>query len=228
MHCQAEPTTAGLWFSPHGRTAWLAFACDNHSGDLIAPRPLLPRNRDALNRRRDKRRTELAGHRWAGEQEGRSPVEPPPRGSSSAQRRGLAGIRIVSRDAATAAPAFCLARSGTPGSAWLLSGGVPGGQVRQRAAVRPGSHGHARARLSAHAIRPASAVLCLAADAVAVYRPHDGGAASRRMTVASSDRPRFERWGWRVDLRRSRPRHLPTSHLPGRGLGVPAGLRTFT
>jgi hypothetical protein len=49
--------------------AW--FACDQHADDLIAARPLLPRDRDALNRRRDKRRTELAGHRWAGEQEGR-------------------------------------------------------------------------------------------------------------------------------------------------------------
>jgi hypothetical protein len=70
VHCTAEPTKAGLWFSLHSRTAWLAFACDRHADNLIAPRRLLPRDRDALNRRRDKRRTELAGHRWAGEQEG--------------------------------------------------------------------------------------------------------------------------------------------------------------
>ena len=43
---------------------------DVHADDLIAPRELLPRDRDALNRRRDKRRTQLAGHCWAGEQEG--------------------------------------------------------------------------------------------------------------------------------------------------------------
>src|SRR4051812_21522085 len=70
VHCGAEPTAAGLWYAQHGKTVWLAFACDNHSGDLIAPRQLLPRDRDVLNRRRDKRRTQLAGHRCAGEQEG--------------------------------------------------------------------------------------------------------------------------------------------------------------
>jgi hypothetical protein len=62
VHCGAEPTRAGLWFSRHDRTVWRAFACDNHADDRIAPRPLLPRDRDALNRRRDKRRTQLAGH----------------------------------------------------------------------------------------------------------------------------------------------------------------------
>jgi hypothetical protein len=46
--------------------------------DLIAPRPLLPRDRDPLNRRRDQRRTELAGHAGAGEQEG-----PPARGAAA-------------------------------------------------------------------------------------------------------------------------------------------------
>ena len=84
MHCGAEPTRAGLWFAAHGRTVWLAFACDQHADDLIAARPLLPRARDALNRRRDKRRTELAGHRWAGEQEG--PLA-----------RGAAAERLVER-----------------------------------------------------------------------------------------------------------------------------------
>ena len=34
----------------------LAFACDIHSGDLIAAKPLLQRDRDAVNRRRDKLR----------------------------------------------------------------------------------------------------------------------------------------------------------------------------
>ena len=70
VHCGAEPTVAGLWFARQGQTVWLAFACDIHADDLIAPRELLPRDRDALNRRRDKRRTQLTGHRWAGEQEG--------------------------------------------------------------------------------------------------------------------------------------------------------------
>lgn len=84
VHCGADPTRAGLWFAAHGRTVWLAFACDQHADDLIAARPLLPRDRDALNRRRDKRRTELAGHRWAGEQEG--PLA-----------RGAAAERLVER-----------------------------------------------------------------------------------------------------------------------------------
>jgi hypothetical protein len=66
VHCGAEPTTAGLWFSRQGRTAWLAFACDTHRGDVIAARALLPRDRDVLKKRRDKRRAQLAGHRLAG------------------------------------------------------------------------------------------------------------------------------------------------------------------
>jgi hypothetical protein len=84
VHCGAEPTRAGLWFSRQSRTAWLAFACDRHADDLIALRQLLPRDRDALNRRRHKHRTELAGHRWAGEQEG--PLA-----------RGAAAERLVER-----------------------------------------------------------------------------------------------------------------------------------
>jgi hypothetical protein len=83
-HCQAEPIVAGLWYAAHGRTAWLGFACDRHTEQLIAPRPLLPRDRDVLNRRRDQRRTELAGRRWAGEQEG--PLA-----------RGTAAERLVER-----------------------------------------------------------------------------------------------------------------------------------
>lgn len=82
--CPEEPTVAGLWFAAHGRTAWLGFACDRHAGDLIAARPLLPRDRDVLRRRRDQRRTETSGRRWAGEQEG--PVA-----------RGAAAERLVER-----------------------------------------------------------------------------------------------------------------------------------
>ncbi len=70
IRCPEEPTVAGLWFAQHSRTAWLGFACRRHADDLIAPRPLLPRDRDALHRRRDQHRTEMAGQRWAGEQEG--------------------------------------------------------------------------------------------------------------------------------------------------------------
>lgn len=88
--CSAEPTVAGLWFARHSRTAWLGFACRRHAGDLIAPRPLLPRDRDTLRRRRDQHRTEMAGRRWAGEQEG--PLA-----------RGAAAERLVERARAWAA-----------------------------------------------------------------------------------------------------------------------------
>ena len=68
--CPQAPTVAGLRFSERDRTAWFGFACDRHAGQLIAPRALLPRDRDVLNRRRDQKRTELSGRRWAGEREG--------------------------------------------------------------------------------------------------------------------------------------------------------------
>jgi hypothetical protein len=82
--CPFEPTVAGLWFAAHGRTAWLGFACDGHADELIAARSLLPRDRDVLQRRRDQHRTEMAGRRWAGEQEG--PLA-----------RGAAAERLVER-----------------------------------------------------------------------------------------------------------------------------------
>jgi hypothetical protein len=88
--CQAQPTVAGLWYSAHGRSVWLGFACDRHADELIAPRRLLPRDRDVLDRRRDRRRTELAGRRWAGEEEG--PLA-----------RGAAAVRLVERAKAWAA-----------------------------------------------------------------------------------------------------------------------------
>jgi len=69
-HCGREPVVAGLWYAAHGRTVWLGFACQQHAEQLVAPRALLPRDRDALHRRREQHRTELAGQRWAGEQEG--------------------------------------------------------------------------------------------------------------------------------------------------------------
>ena len=82
--CPAEPTMAGLWYAAHGRTVWLGFACPEHAEQLIAARPLLPRDRDALERRRDRRSTELSGRRWAGEREG--PLA-----------RGVAAERLVER-----------------------------------------------------------------------------------------------------------------------------------
>ena len=89
-HCEAEPTMAGLWFAAHGRTVWLGFACDRHSDHLIAARPMRPRDRDVLARRRDRYRTELSGTRWAGEHEG--PLA-----------RGAAAERLVERAKAWAA-----------------------------------------------------------------------------------------------------------------------------
>ena len=83
-HCQVEPTRVGLWYAAHGRTVWLGFACTRHADQLIAARPLLPRDRDMLERRRDRRRTELSGRRWAGEREG--PLA-----------RGAAAERLVQR-----------------------------------------------------------------------------------------------------------------------------------
>jgi hypothetical protein len=69
---------------------WPGFACDRHADELIAPQRLLPRDRDVLDRRRDRRRTESAGRRWAGEQEG--PLA-----------RGAAAVRLVERAKAWAA-----------------------------------------------------------------------------------------------------------------------------
>lgn len=89
-HCFREPIVAGLWFAAHGSTAWLGFACEQHAQQLIAARALLPRDRDVLHRRRDRHRTEIAGKRWAGEQEG--PLA-----------RGAAAERLVERAKAWAA-----------------------------------------------------------------------------------------------------------------------------
>ena len=68
--CEAEPTVAGLWYAAHGRTAWLGFACPRHADQLIAPRPMLPRDRDVLARRGQARAPKWPGERRAGEQEG--------------------------------------------------------------------------------------------------------------------------------------------------------------
>jgi hypothetical protein len=68
--CANAPTVAGLRFSEQDRTVWLGFACDVHAGQLMAPRLLLPRDRDVLRIRQTRERTELDGRRWAGLREG--------------------------------------------------------------------------------------------------------------------------------------------------------------
>ena len=112
VHCGAEPTRAGIWYAQYGRTAWLAFACDLHADNLIAPRELHPRDRDALNRRRDKRRTELAGHRWAGEQEG--PLARGPAAERLVQRARAWAERHTDRGDAASRPARGAGRDGAP------------------------------------------------------------------------------------------------------------------
>ena len=52
------------------RAVWRGFACSRHAHQLLGARPLLPRDRDVLARRREERHIRLAGHRWAGEREG--------------------------------------------------------------------------------------------------------------------------------------------------------------
>jgi hypothetical protein len=62
-HCEAEPTVVGLVMFRRRdarRAAWRAFTCDRHADHLIAPRPLLPRDRDVLAWRRDDRLVERA------------------------------------------------------------------------------------------------------------------------------------------------------------------------
>lgn len=70
VECRAEPTVVGLRLIRAGgdhRAAWRGFACDEHAEQLIAARPLLPRDRDVLARRR---RMQLVSGRAAGEPEG--------------------------------------------------------------------------------------------------------------------------------------------------------------
>ena len=88
--CVAAPTVAGLRYYPHNRVAWLAFACDQHADELIAPRALLPRDCAVLARRRAHRDTELVGQRWTGERE--APLA-----------RGPAAERLIERARAWAA-----------------------------------------------------------------------------------------------------------------------------
>lgn len=71
--CVNEPVVVGLY--PTGRpgrrrSVWRGFACRRHAHQLVAARPLLPRDRDVLARRRDEQRVQITGRRWAGEREG--------------------------------------------------------------------------------------------------------------------------------------------------------------
>jgi hypothetical protein len=89
VHCGGEPTSTGNWFSRQGCTVWLACACDKHVDDLIAARELLPRDRDALNRRRDT--SEAPGSPGTAGQvsrKGHWPGVPPLSGLSSGRPRG--------------------------------------------------------------------------------------------------------------------------------------------
>lgn len=69
--CTAPPTAAGLRVYAQRRLAvWLGFACNSHAHQLVAPRPLLDRDREVLRRRREREATLLAGRAWNGEEEG--------------------------------------------------------------------------------------------------------------------------------------------------------------
>jgi hypothetical protein len=97
-HCETEPVVAGLWYAAHSRTAWLGFACERHADQLTAHRQLLPRDRDALERRRDRHRTELAGETLG--RGTRRPARPRRRGGAS----GRAGEGVGSPASLTALP----------------------------------------------------------------------------------------------------------------------------
>ena len=112
-HCHAEPTVAGLWFAVHGRTVWLGFACDQHAADLIAARPLLPRDRDVLDRRRDKRRTSSPDD--DGQARRKDPLRVVQRGSDSSSAPEHGPNATAMGDPQPARPS-CPARSGLPAS----------------------------------------------------------------------------------------------------------------
>lgn len=73
--CEAAPTVTVIGLVLIGqpgkrRAVWRAFACDVHAEELRGARPLLPKDREILETRRQRRRTQLAGKRWSGEAEG--------------------------------------------------------------------------------------------------------------------------------------------------------------
>jgi hypothetical protein len=62
--CSAAVTYAGLRVGGQPFEAWLAFACDLHRGELIAPRELLDRDRAVLDDWAERERRALAGEGW--------------------------------------------------------------------------------------------------------------------------------------------------------------------
>ena len=67
--CPGPVTLVGLYAATNN-SVWQSFACDGHAHQLIAPRPLLLRDREVLRRREDRSRDERIGRRYAGEQDG--------------------------------------------------------------------------------------------------------------------------------------------------------------
>jgi hypothetical protein len=127
-HCPFEPVVAGLWCAAHGRTAWLGFACGQHADQLIAPRELLPRDRDRSNGA-----APSTARRWPGSggrvsRRGRSLEVLRPSTSWSRRRRGPQPIRCLApadrmgrsrpRCERPLSPSARAARS-SPGSSWL-------------------------------------------------------------------------------------------------------------
>lgn len=67
--CDREPVVVGLVMigePSQRRTLWRGFACDDHVGELLAARALLPRDHALRAHRRDAWHTQLAGRRWTG------------------------------------------------------------------------------------------------------------------------------------------------------------------
>lgn len=70
--CGAEPIYVGLhlYRQPSGRRHVVrGFACDRHTAHFAAYRPIEDRDRLLLERRRERRRVEMAGRVWDGERE---------------------------------------------------------------------------------------------------------------------------------------------------------------
>jgi hypothetical protein len=85
MPCDGEVTATGLRFDSYRSTVWQGFACEQHARLLIAPRRLLPRDRDVLIRRHERTHGQRTGARSAGEEDGprrrrRTPRRPRRRG----------------------------------------------------------------------------------------------------------------------------------------------------
>lgn len=62
--CGGPVVWAGLRFGDQPVEAWLAFACDRHRGELLAPRELLDRDHVVLADWAERERRALAGQGW--------------------------------------------------------------------------------------------------------------------------------------------------------------------